>query len=88
MGHVRVLCAFETLGAQSSTQIGYRAMIVLQRRIFTTDNLQDFLDAKRKEMQENNIFDEEYTLRNPHFGPEHRQKLIDTCNLFGTVYIK
>lgn len=51
-------------------------------------SLEDFLDAKRKEMQENNIFDEEYTLRNPHFGSEHRQKLIDTCNLFGTVYIK
>jgi acetyltransferase-like isoleucine patch superfamily enzyme len=47
-----------------------------------------FLEAKSNEMNPNNTFDEEYTLRNTEFKESHREKLIDTCRKFGHIYVK
>ena len=50
--------------------------------------LDEFLSTKKKEMVEDNIFSEEYTLRNPQFGPEHVQKLVDSCKRNERIYVK
>ena len=50
--------------------------------------LNEYLDSKRAEMKEGNTFDDAYTLRNPHFGNEHRQSLIDGCKKHGCIYVK
>lgn len=50
--------------------------------------LEEFLATKKKEMVEDNIFNEEYTLRNPQFGPKHVQKLVDSCKRNGRIYVK
>lgn len=50
--------------------------------------LEEFLATKKKEMVEDNIFCDEYTLRNPQFGPEHIHKLIDSCKRNGRIYVK
>ena len=49
---------------------------------------EEFLTMKKKEMVEDNIFNEEYTLRNPKFGLEHRQKLVETVHKYGKIYVK
>lgn len=51
-------------------------------------SLEDFLSSKKREMQKDNTFGEEYTLRNPNFGPQHSSTLVDTCTSKGTIYIK
>ena len=50
--------------------------------------LAEYLGAKKKEMSADILFGDEYTLRNPDFSVEHRQKLVDTCNKFGEIYVK
>lgn len=50
--------------------------------------LAEYLEAKKKEMSADILFGDEYTLRNPDFSVEHRQKLVDTCNKFGQIYVK
>ena len=50
--------------------------------------LDEYLETKKKEMSADSLFGEEYTLRNPNFSVEHRQKLVDTCNKFGQIYVK
>lgn len=50
--------------------------------------LAEYLEAKKKEMSADNLFGDEYTLRNPDFNVEHRQKLVDACNKFGQIYVK
>lgn len=51
-------------------------------------SLEVYLDARKKEMSADNIFGEEYTLRNPEFSVCHRQKLIDTCQQQGKAYVE
>lgn len=50
--------------------------------------IEEFLATKKKEMIEDNTFSEEYTLRNSQFGPEHAQKLVDSCKKDGKIYVK
>ena len=50
--------------------------------------LTDFLEAREKEMTENNPFGEEYTFRNPDFNAAQRQELVEACNRSGCVYVK
>lgn len=50
--------------------------------------LEEFLSTKKKEMVEDNIFGEEYTLRNSQFGSTHAQKLVDACRKHGKIYVK
>ena len=50
--------------------------------------LDDFLATKKKEMVEDNVFGEEYTLRNPKFGLEHRKELVEICEVKGRIYVK
>ncbi len=47
-----------------------------------------FLEARKKEMTENNSFGEDYTFRNPDFNTAQRQELIEACNKSGCVYVK
>ena len=50
--------------------------------------LGEFLSIKKKEISPDNSFGEEYTLRNSKFGPEHRQKIVETCYRYGKIYVK
>lgn len=50
--------------------------------------LAEYLEAKKKEMSADILFGDEYTLRNPNFSVEHKQKIVDACNKFGQIYVK
>ncbi len=50
--------------------------------------LADFLETKKKELSSDNLFDEEYTFRNPDFSVDQRQELVDTCKKTGFAYVK
>ena len=51
-------------------------------------SLDEYLDSKRAEMNDENMFDNSFTLRNPQFGDEHRQALVDGCRKHGKIYVK
>lgn len=50
--------------------------------------LEEYLDARKKEMSADNTFGDEYTLRNPKFSVFHRQKLTNTCQQQGKAYVE
>lgn len=50
--------------------------------------LSEYLETKTVEMNSNNTFDDEYTLRNPDFNNTHKKKLKDACSKFGHIYVK
>lgn len=51
-------------------------------------SLGDFLDAKKTEMSDQNVFGEKYTVRNPNFNSEHRKKLVEVCEKEGQIYVE
>lgn len=51
-------------------------------------SLDEYLDNKRAEMNDDNTFDDSFTLRNPQFGDEQRQTLVDGCRKHGKIYVK
>lgn len=51
-------------------------------------SLDEYLDSKRAEMNDDNTFDDSFTLRNPQFGDEQRQALVDGCIKHGIIYVK
>lgn len=50
--------------------------------------LEAFLGKRKEEMSEENVFGEEFTLRNPNFSLEHRQRLVEGCDRFGQIYVE
>lgn len=50
--------------------------------------LDEFLQNKRNEMNEENVFDDSYTFRNPLFNEQQRKELVDTCRRLKQIYIK
>ena len=51
-------------------------------------SLEEYLDSKRAEMNNDNTFDDTYTLRNPQFGDIQRQALVDGCRKHGQIYVR
>ena len=51
-------------------------------------SLDDYLDREKGRMKENNVFGEEYTLRNPNFGEAERSRLLKAVEEEGWLYIE
>ena len=49
--------------------------------------LSQFIEEKKSEMQEENTFGEEYTIRNPYFCDAQKGRLIETCKKKGKIYV-
>lgn len=50
--------------------------------------LEAFLEIKKGEMSDQNVFGEEFTLRNPDFNLEQRERLVECCDRFGQIYVE
>ena len=50
--------------------------------------LSEFLEERKKEMTGQNVFGKEFTLRNPDFGQDQREQLINACEQFGQIYVE
>lgn len=51
-------------------------------------SLEEYLGSKKNEMNFENTFGEEYTLRNPNFNSIHQRKLVKTSDDVGCIFIK
>ena len=51
-------------------------------------SLDEYLDSKRVEMNDDNTFDDSFTLRNPQFGVSQQRALVDCCGKHGQLYVK
>lgn len=51
-------------------------------------SLQDHIKKEKAFIKEDNIFDEEYTLRNPKFSDKHRDKMLEVLDEHSYIYIK
>lgn len=51
-------------------------------------SLQGFIDERKKEMLSDNVFGDQYTLRNDSFGENERRALLEACEKYGSVYVK
>lgn len=47
-----------------------------------------YLEVEKGRMNSENVFGEEYTLRNQKFGEQERQKLLKACDKWGRVYVR
>lgn len=50
--------------------------------------LDDYLNREKERMKDNNVFGDEYTLRNPNFGEAERVKMIQAVEESGWLYVK
>jgi maltose O-acetyltransferase len=48
----------------------------------------DYLNREKGRMKENNVFGDEYTLRNPNFGEAERAEMIKAVEESGWLYVK
>ena len=48
----------------------------------------EYVAAEKKKMQENNVFDESFTLRNGAFGDKERNALLEACRKYGQIYVE
>lgn len=51
-------------------------------------SLDDYLEKKREEMKEGNVFGEDYTLRNPAFNGTMAKELFDAAEKEGQIYLQ
>ena len=54
----------------------------------TIKTIDDYLNREKDRMKDNNLFGEEYTLRNPRFGVTERNKMIKAVEEDGRLYVK
>lgn len=47
-----------------------------------------FVDENRRKMEQDNVFDERFTLRNTSFRFIERKALLDACKKYGYIYIE
>lgn len=47
-----------------------------------------FLEENKQKMRSDNVFDEQYTLRNAAFGERERKALLEACTKYGVVYVE
>ena len=50
--------------------------------------IEEYIASEKKKMQENNVFDASFTLRNSGFGDKERKALIDACRDYGQIYVE
>ena len=50
--------------------------------------LDAYLEEQRSAMNEENVFDAQYTLRNPAFGEQEKKALLDMCEKHGAIYLE
>lgn len=50
--------------------------------------LDTYLEEQRGAMNEENVFDAQYTLRNPAFGEKEKKALLDMCEKHGAIYLE
>jgi maltose O-acetyltransferase len=51
-------------------------------------SLDDYLMKEKGKMNENNVFGEEYTLRNKNLSESQKKKMIESCKEFQSAYIE
>ena len=51
-------------------------------------SLDDYLEIKKREMKEGNVFGEDYTLRNPDFNAAMAKELFDVAGKEGQIYVR
>lgn len=51
-------------------------------------SLDEYLNKEKEKMKGNNVFGDEYTLRNPGFGEEERSKMLKAIKEAGCLYVK
>ena len=50
-------------------------------------SLDQYLKKEKLNMNDQNVFNEEFTLRNPNFSAEQKQKMFDSCREFGKAFV-
>lgn len=55
-------------------------------RVIST--LEEHLQKEKNRMNEENVFSEEYTLRNPKFGSHERSKLLAMCDKYKYIFVE
>ena len=51
-------------------------------------SLEAFLDENRQKMGSDNVFNEQYRLRNPSFDDREREELLDACKRYGVAFVE
>ena len=51
-------------------------------------SIDEYSDAEKKKMLKDNVFGEEYTLRNPKFGEKERNELLAACEKYGQIFVE
>lgn len=51
-------------------------------------SLEAFLEENRQMMKPDNVFGEQFTLRNSSFGQEEREALLAACEKYGVAFVK
>lgn len=51
-------------------------------------SLDEYIAKEKNMMNEENVFSEEYTLRNKEFSAEHRKKLKDSASRYKRIYVE
>lgn len=50
--------------------------------------IEEYIEAEKKNMQENNVFDASFTLRNAGFGDKERDALLEACRNYSQIYVE
>lgn len=51
-------------------------------------SLDDYLEKQKNKMNDKNLFDEYYTLRNPNFSESQKTEMMDACNRDGEIFVE
>ena len=51
-------------------------------------SLDKYIEKQKSQMQAENTFDAEYTLRNKDFSKSHCQKMIESCTKYGQAFVE
>lgn len=51
-------------------------------------SLEEYLNKEKERMKDDNVFGDEYTLRNPNFGEKERSKMLKVAKEAGCLYVK
>ena len=50
-------------------------------------SIDEYLEKEKLKMNDLNVFDEEFTMRNPYFSTEQKNKMIQSCQEFGEAFV-
>ncbi len=66
--------------ASDSVAVGIPAKIIC--------SLDEYLEKEKLKMNENNVFNGDFTMRNPDFSTEQQNKMIQSCQTFGEAFVE